>query len=163
MWFLDLLLVPAMALLYGGGAVAVVVAVLVGRRWSAWVLVVPVIVVLTVLVNPGWRVASGAYFQVHRPLFDLALGTAPGPSYYGAPLPLPLRFLTVTGKVSSLGEEGSDGRFFPQWAGIPDDAGGYLYSPGGSPVGVDLYGSLCADPVDLGDDWWMCGLADNGL
>ena len=48
--------------------------------------------------------------------------------------------------------------FFPQWMGIPDDAGGYIWSPGASPEGVDLYGMLCQAPVNLGDGWWMCGM-----
>ncbi|WP_109526539.1 MULTISPECIES: hypothetical protein [Nocardia] len=52
--------------------------------------------------------------------------------------------------------------FFPQWIGIPDGGGGYLYSPENSPAGVDLYGGPCVEPVDLGDGWWMCDLALTG-
>ena len=58
---------------------------------------------------------------------------------------------------------GTDGRFFPQWIGIPDDAGGYIYSPSGSPAQADMYGMICSNPVDLGDGWWTCGLRNNGF
>jgi hypothetical protein len=50
--------------------------------------------------------------------------------------------------------------FLPQWSGIPDDAGGYWYSRDESPEGWDMWGMLCSDPVDLGDGWWKCGMAD---
>lgn len=167
LWLLDLVLVPVAAVLYCVGfVVAIVAAIGSGRRQLA-VALVPVIVVATVLVNPMWRMAPRTWFLVHRPLFDLALATEPGDDYYGTKLPLPLQFLTVDGRVSSpLADDGpSDGviRFFPQWIGIPDDAGGYLYSPNGSPAGVDLYGMFCSDPVDLGGGWWMCGMSTVGI
>ena len=84
----------------------------------------------------------------------------PGTDYYGAPLPFPLRFLSETESVSPVQLTGASepGSFFPQWVGIPDDAGGYLYSRT-PPVGADLYGSLCTDPRDLGGGWWMCNLS----
>ena len=50
--------------------------------------------------------------------------------------------------------------FLPQWAGIPDDAGGYFFSPVESPEGWDMWGMLCKDPIDLGDGWWKCGMGD---
>lgn len=49
--------------------------------------------------------------------------------------------------------------FLPQWSGIPDDAGGFWYSPYRSPEGFDMWGMICRDPVDLGDGWWTCGMA----
>lgn len=164
LWILDLVLIPVMGVLYLGGFAAMVLAVLMRRDGAAWIVVIGVLGVVTMLVNPGYRVMPATYFAVHRPLFAAALHTDPGSEYYGNPLPLPLRFLTANGNVSraGLGEgprpSGPDVRFFPQWIGIPDDAGGYLYSPERSPAGADLYGSPCADPVDLGDGWWMCNL-----
>jgi len=158
LWLLDLAVQPLTVVLYVFGFGAVVVALVADRRRTALLTVVPVMVVVTAMVNPVWRVAPRMWFAMHRPLFDMALATDPGNLYYGNALPLPLRFLSSEGRVSE--QEGS--RFFPQWVGIPDDAGGYLFNPARSPRGVDLYGSPCSDPVDLGEGWWMCGLADTG-
>jgi hypothetical protein len=160
-FLLDAVIIPATVLGYWIGFVMVIVAVIGRRRWAALLTLVPVVVVLTVLVNPGWIVAPRTWFMMHRPLFDAALETDPGAEYYGTKLPLPLRFLTADGRVSDEDQDGS--LFFVQWFGIPDDAGGYIFSPGKSPEGKPLYGLWCKDPVDLGDGWWMCGLRDNGL
>jgi len=158
LWLLDVVVQPLSVVLYVFGFGAVIVTLAVRRRRTALLTLVPLMVVATALVNPGWKVAPRAWFAVHRPLFDMALATDPGDLYYGNALPLPVRFLSVGGRVSN--QDGS--RFFPQWIGIPDDAGGYLYDPSHSPAGADLYGSTCSEPVDLGDGWWMCGLADTG-
>ncbi|MEU0496862.1 hypothetical protein [Mycobacterium sp. NPDC006124] len=158
LWLLDVVVQPLSVVLYVFGFGAVIVALVAQRRRTALLTVVPVMIVVTALVNPGWQVAPRAWFAMHRPLFDMALATQPGESYYGNALPLHLRFLSSGGRVSD--QDGS--RFFPQWIGVPDDAGGYLYDPIRSPVGADLYGSSCRNPVDLGGGWWMCGLADTG-
>jgi hypothetical protein len=161
LWILDLALVPAMVLMLFGGLATMMLAVVKLRlRVRGAVVLVPVILA-TVLVSPGYRVFPRAYFALHRPLFEIARQNPPGADYYGNPLPLPLRFLSANGNVSRVigdGRDVSDIRFFPQWVGIPDDAGGYLYSPAGSPAGVDMYGMVCREPVDLGGDWWMCGI-----
>lgn len=149
---------PLMGALYLLGLAAVVAAAIGGRRWVVLATVAPVLVVVTIVVNSTWKVAPRTWFAMHRPLFERALQTDPGKEYYGNQLPWTLRFLVAEGRVSV--RDGS--RFFPQWIGIPDDAGGYLYDPVESPEGVDMYGFICADPVDLGDGWWMCGLRDNG-
>ena len=159
MWILDLAIIPFTAVVYVFAFVMSILAVVASRRLVVLLTVAPVIVVLTALVNPMWRVAPRTWFMVHRPLFDLALETDPGTDYYGNELPAPLRFLTADGRVSN--DNGNI--FFAQWLGIPDDAGGYIYNPGQSPEGADLYGLFCQDPVDLGGGWWMCGLADNGF
>jgi hypothetical protein len=125
-----------------------------GGRW--WLGVGgAVITVLLAVPLDNWSVfAPGAYFEMRRPLFDRAVRTTElDDTYYGAKLPLALRTLSADGRVSRQG----DLLFFPQWLGIPDDAGGYFYGEG-SPAGVDMYGMTCVDPVDLGDDWWMCGM-----
>lgn len=150
---------PLMGTLYLLGLVAVVAAAIGGRRWAVLATVVPVLVVVTVVVNSTWKVAPRTWFAMHRPLFERALETDPGDGYYGNQLPGWLQFLVAEGRVSNRG--GS--RFFPQWIGIPDDAGGYLYDPNESPAGADLYGDICTNPVDLGGGWWMCGLRNNGL
>ncbi|MBF0688990.1 MAG: hypothetical protein IR158_14640 [Cellulomonas sp.] len=53
---------------------------------------------------------------------------------------------------------GDDHVFFPQWTGIPDDAGGFFHMRSGSPAGLDMRGWTCADPVHLDGDWWACGM-----
>ena len=165
LWVLDVVLVPLGALLYVGGLAAVVVGAVGGRRLPLIMGLVPAVVVATAVVNPGWRVAPRTWFALHRPLFEMALSTEPGPGYYGTGLPLPLRFLTADGHLSSpqafddgVPNRRSEVRFFPQWIGVPDDAGGYLYAPDGPPTGLDMYGMECTKPVALGGDWWMCGL-----
>jgi hypothetical protein len=163
LWLFDLVLIPGGWVLYSGGFTAMVYALIRRGVTARGVAVLASLGCVFLLVSPGYRVAPETYFAMHRPLFEVARHTDPGSEYYGNPLPFPLRFLTQMGNVSSVrtGDSpvsGSTARFFPQWIGIPDDAGGYLYSPGGSPEGADLYGSLCTDPVDLGDGWWMCNL-----
>lgn len=170
LWLLDLVAIPVMAVLYSGGFAMVTVALVGGSRRPRTIVValLAVLTALMALVNPGWRVAPKTWFLLHRPLFEVARTVEPGDDYYGAKLPAPLRFLSAAGRLSGprvvIGEERFDRpdvRFFPQWIGIPDDAGGYLYSPAGSPAGADLYGAICADPVDLGDGWWMCGMSSH--
>jgi hypothetical protein len=134
----------------------VLLGVLSHRRW---VLVAGVGVTLVlVAATYNWAaVAPRAWFEVHRPLYEhAARATDLDDSYYGASLPFLLRPLTAMGSASRQ----DDMVFFPLWTGIPDDAGGYIYVPdGGSPAGFDMYGDVCTDPVDLGDGWWMCGMA----
>lgn len=164
LWILDLALIPLAGLLYVGGFVAVAIGLLKPGGGTRCAAVLCALAFAMVLVNPGYRVAPKTWFLVHRPLFEIARTVDPGGEYYGNPLPFPLRFLSANGNVARVaaGERpysGGDIRFFPQWIGIPDDAGGYLYSPDGrSPAGADLFGKLCDEPVDLGDGWWMCQL-----
>ncbi|MCW2557219.1 MAG: hypothetical protein JWP55_1183, partial [Mycobacterium sp.] len=61
-------------------------------------------------------------------------------------LPTPLRFLTEEGRVETDGTT----RYFPQRLGLPDDTGGYMYSPDASPLDSDLYGIFCRSPIPLG-------------
>ena len=60
--------------------------------------------------------------------------------------------------MSAVSVAGGEGLFFPQWVGVPDDAGGYVYSPV-SPEGADLYGPPCHQPHRLGGGWWTCNLS----
>jgi hypothetical protein len=84
--------------------------------------------------------------------------SSPDEVYYGPQLPEHLRHLSATGRVSIL----SVGTFFiPRWTGIPDDAGGYWYSPS-SPEGQDMYGMACTEPLDLANHWWSCGMVNDG-
>lgn len=124
------------------------------RMWPVWTAAVTTLLLAAPVYN--WSgVAPEAWFETHRPLYERAARTAEvDDSFYGSLLPLELRPLAATGKVSRR----AGGLFFPLWIGIPDDAGGYFYTPHRSPAGADMYGTVCTDPVDLGDGWWMCGM-----
>ena len=126
---------------------------LLSGRWAQVLL--PGVGILVIVLIYNWSLLSPrAWFYTHRPLYDLARSSEPGEGFYGRSLPFYLRPLTATGESSG------DPRFFPQWIGIPDDAGGYIWSPEGSPDGEDMYGMICSGAVDLGDGWWMCGMVD---
>jgi hypothetical protein len=75
---------------------------------------------------------------------------------YYTELPPDLAPFAACGLVSVY----SDSVFVAQWSGIPDDAGGFWFSPGRSPEGFDMWGMICHDPADLGDGWWRCGMAE---
>lgn len=106
------------------------------------------------------------WFTEHRADYEAAAAWALEQgcctTYYGLRLPESLQHLSETGKVSGEApwEGSSEERalFFPQWLGIPDDAGGYWHSPSSSPAGLDMYGMPCQRPTTLGEGWWMCGL-----
>lgn len=160
LWFFDL---PVLVVKYLLVAAAVAVTVRAARlALRRPVLMAAVIVVATFSLTfvGWWQLAPRVWFAVHWPLFEVSRAVIDDPTtdYYGAPLPFPLRFLSQTGTVSAVQAGGTDGLFFPQWVGIPDDAGGYLYSPV-SPEGADLYGSICTHPQRLGAGWWMCNLS----
>jgi hypothetical protein len=133
----------------------VVLGLMSRRRWLA-VTGGAVTVLLAVPLLNWSSAAPSAYFATHRALYDRAVAsTATDGSYYGARLPLALRPLSARGRVRAT----DDGMlFFPQWLGIPDDAGGYFWSPDRSPEGADMFGMSCQDPQDLGGGWWACGL-----
>jgi hypothetical protein len=162
LWLLDIVAIPVMGLLYLGGFAVVAVALLKRERRVVAAVAIGAPAFAMLVVNSGHRIAPRTWFLLHRPLFEIARHVEPGGEYYGNPLPPQLRFLSANGNVSLASAERigdrPEIRFFPQWVGIPDDAGGYLYSPEGSPAGLDLYGRICTAPDDLGDGWWMCGL-----
>jgi hypothetical protein len=126
------------------------------RRWVTVTSTALTVVLAAVLLN--WSsVASAAWFETRRALFDHAARTVEtDDSYYGVELPVLLRPLSASGRV----RRDESGLFFPQWLGIPDDAGGYFYAPGRAPEGAEMYGTLCLDPSDLGGGWWVCGMED---
>lgn len=116
-----------------------------------------VTLVLAVVFLNWVVVAPQLWFQTHRFAYEAAVEAAPGGgagSYYGTELPLQWRWLTVDGRV--VDKDGA--LFFPQWYGMPDDGGGYFWSPGVPPAGADMAGMLCQGPDSLGDGWWMCGM-----
>lgn len=135
-------------------AAVVVLGVVGGRRWVTGMTTAVTLVLAAGLLN--WSAAApAAWFDSHRGLYERAardLETADG--YYGAELPLRWRPLSANGRVRS----DEAGLFFPQWLGIPDDAGGYFYAPDRSPQGADMFGTTCRSPEDLGGGWWSCGM-----
>lgn len=156
MWILDLVIVPIAWICFVLGFVLVLTGFIRGGAAGLLgVVIVPVMVAVTAVIGAWWWIAPQTWFSVHRGLYEQARTVDIGDDYYGY-LPVHLRFLTERGLVSKSGNDGTI--FFPQWTGIPDDAGGYFYSPSGSPKGRDMYGMGCTAPVSLGDDWWMCGM-----
>jgi hypothetical protein len=106
-----------------------------------------------------------SYYATHRYAFHaVAAGVRNGTiastdDYYGRPLPWHLRDLSTTGTAAAIGKQ--DGRpvvFLPQWAGIPDDAAGYVYFDGDPhpDLIVDLFGEPAhlAGGKNLGGGWW---------
>lgn len=131
------------------------------RRWTT----VPLAVIAPLVVwgglshLPGHSVQS--HFDVLRPELDrvaaLPLVTDnPHPDYY-EDLPDELAYVAVYGLIST---DGRGAVFVPQWAGIPDDAGGFIYWPYDGEPRWDMWGMACSAPVHLDGMWWGCGLAD---
>ncbi|MEV7964282.1 hypothetical protein [Oerskovia paurometabola] len=140
------------------GIVLVGVVVHLVRRRSALTLVTS-LVLLTVAVSwPRAQVGTAERFAAYR----VALSEVAAPDGEGARdpgedglLPNALRYVSANGRVDRY----EDGRVFvPQWLGMPDDAGGFWFSPGESPAGLDMHGMICADPVPLEGEWWACGM-----
>ncbi|QKT06608.1 hypothetical protein HUN08_04940 [Gordonia sp. X0973] len=160
LWVLDWVALTAAWILFLLGVALIVVGLIRTRSLVTTVAVGLVVVVVSATIGSWWQLSPRGWFFVNRPMFNAALATDPGSEYYGARLPVPLRYLSIEGRVSGGYGEQRDTRFFAQWMGVPDDAGGYLHSPSGSPEGFDMYGMMCRNPVSLGGDWWMCGMRD---
>lgn len=100
-------------------------------------------------------------FELMRPDLDavasLPLVTNnPQPEYYEH-LPPDLAHTAVFGLVSV---DGRGGVFVPQWSGIPDDAGGFIYWPHAGVPQWDMWGMSCSEPTRLDGQWWACGLGE---
>lgn len=135
-----------------------VVVHLVGRR-TAPTLVTSLVLLAGVVSWPRAQVGTAERFAAYR----VALAQIAEPDGEGArdpgedgPLPNALQYVSANGRVDRY----EDGRVFvPQRLGMPDDAGGFWFSPGESPAGLDMHGMICADPVPLEGEWWACGMA----
>lgn len=143
-----------------GFVIALAAAIPHRRVWRVGVLGVAC-AAAAIVIATGWLSSdrgSLEWFEEHRAEFETARGLALPADAYSTLLPADLAHLSKDGTVRT--GSGPDGQtiFFPQWFGIPDDAGGYIYSPGGDPTGFDMYGMSCQGPVDLGDGWWSCGM-----
>ncbi|MBS4104721.1 hypothetical protein, partial [Tsukamurella paurometabola] len=123
LWILDLVIVPiAWTCFVTGFALVVIGFVRGGLAGLAGLIVVPVMIAVTAMIGAWWWIAPQSWFSVHRALYERARTVDIGDDYY-AYLPIHLRFLTERGLVSRSGTDGTI--FFPQWTGIPDDAGGF--------------------------------------
>lgn len=147
------------------GPVGAVLAVVIAFRQShlkavrAGASIVALASLVAVVVGP--TMTARTRFDLLRPDLDrvaaLRVVTSDlDPDYYES-LPPRLAYVAVRGLVST---NGHGTVFVPQWAGIPDDAGGYIYSPRRSPEGMDMWGMGCSEPVRLDGDWWACGMAE---
>ncbi|MHA7134871.1 hypothetical protein [Oerskovia turbata] len=141
-----------------GVALVAVVAHLLWRRGGVTAGVVVAVMAVGVLW-PRPEIGAAERFAAYRDALGevaaLPRGTADGGAQ-GAETLLPpaLRHVSADGRAEA--REG--GRVFvPQWLGMPDDAGGFWFSPGESPAGLDMRGMPCADPVRVEGDWWACG------
>ncbi len=98
-------------------------------------------------------------YQAHRADFrqvaDLATsGDLTDKTAYGNDLSLRLRYLSTTGRVNWVGSS----LFVPRRVVFPNNSAGFWYVPKGSPLGKDMFGTECSDPVRLDGHWWACGL-----
>ncbi len=134
------------------------------RNWVTVLLCGLVVVAAVVIPKPMSRWSGQTFYAAHaaelaevvRFVKSSAFTQSPdADTYYGVALPPDLAYLSATGKVSGSAR---DGVFLPLWTGIPDDAGGLIWAPSGSPAGYDMYGMLCQQPVRVGGDWWSCGV-----
>ncbi|MEU4477629.1 hypothetical protein AB0F68_06080 [Micromonospora sp. NPDC023966] len=122
------------------------------------------------LVACGWFTNWGpfhpaSYWATHRWAFNaVADGVRQGQigtsrDYYGELLPLQLRDLSTSGRAAVVGgQDGKPAVLLPQWVGIPDDAGGYVYleaTPRPDLV-IDLFGepARLTGGQHLADGWW---------
>ncbi|GAA1325427.1 hypothetical protein [Actinocatenispora thailandica] len=161
--FLDLPMQLAGWLLAGGLTVALLRRIR-GRRW-----VLPVTVAVLVAAcfhSVSWSVFEPrSYYAAHRYAFAMVAADVRDGSigasteYYGDFLPWYLHGLSATGRAAVVGQQhGRPVVFLPQWLGMPDDAGGYVYVQArpAPDLLVDLFGEPLAvdDGLDLGDGWW---------
>lgn len=135
-----------------------------GRNWVTASLCVLVVAAAVVTPKPMNRWSGQTFYAAHAaelaevvrfvesPAFTQSPDAA---AYYGVALPPELAYLSATGRVSGSAR---DGVFLPLWTGIPDDAGGLIWAPHGSPAGYNLYGMICRQPVPLDGDWWSGGV-----
>ncbi|WP_147437427.1 hypothetical protein [Micromonospora musae] len=128
------------------------------------------VVATILLVAFGWFTNWGpfqpaSYWITHRWAFDaVADGVRDGRigasrEYYGELLPRHLRDLSTNGRAAVVGsQDDKPVVFLPQWLGIPDDAGGYVYldATPRSDLSVDLFGVpvRVSGGQELGDGWW---------
>lgn len=157
----DLALYGALML---AAAVFSVAALVVGRPARRGLLCLLAIVLVVLFPKPFNRWSGATFYAAHAAELDEVARFVESPAftdspdaddYYGVALPAGLAHLSSTGRVSGSARKGV---FLPMWTGIPDDAGGLIWSPGRRPSGYDMYGMHCEAPVVVGGNWWSCGV-----
>lgn len=124
-----------------------------------------VLAALCVYFNNWAAFEPRSYFVTHRYAFDRVAGlvrdgrAGRSDSYNGVLLPLYLRDLSTTGHMVVLGDQdGLPVVFLPQWEGVRDGAGGYVFldTTPRTDLMVDLLGepTVVANGYDLGGGWW---------
>lgn len=141
-----------------GFALWVCLAIRLARRW--WIATLAVLVgVIVAFIAPDmpYPGARAVFAAIHPQLAMIATlpAVTTGPPVHDVDLPSHLAGVFVSGYVTT---DGAGGVFVPMWAGVPDDAGGFWYTPGQSPEGRDMWGMECREPVRLDGDWWACGI-----
>ena len=140
-------------------ALTIVIAFRHSRRAAIRAGVTVVVLASFVVTVVGPQMNTRMRFDLMRPDLDRAerlsmVTSNPFPDYYER-LPVGLSYGSVNGLVST---NGHGQLFVPQWAGIPDPAGGYIYSPEANPESFDMWGMGCKKPVPLDGNWWACGM-----
>lgn len=133
------------------------------------VAVVSIATASLVLVGVGLRLAasheprSANDFDHLRPQLDAVLNLPAahdGERRSRYRLPEALADLSVNGTIEV---DADGGVFVPLWTGIPDDAGGFCYSPHRSAPANDLtsYGDHVRSSTHLAAGWWTCNMASD--
>ncbi|RHA40981.1 hypothetical protein D1825_09330 [Cellulomonas rhizosphaerae] len=150
--------VRAVAALVGAVLTVWLVARLASRGWAVVACLVSAFVALCALSGPPWYGPRATFEVMRADLVEAAaqrVDQVDADSYLGTRLPAHLAALSESG--TTLTRDGTV--FFPQWFGIPDDAGGYFYTASGEPpTGWDMFGEPCTEPLPLEPHWWACGM-----
>lgn len=145
------------------GGIAVALTVLVGfrvlRTTGAFVALWVSLMIYLILYFAAPNRSPDLIYQAHRSDFTTIAtmahkGEFPDKSTYGNGLSMRLRYLSSTGRVTWV--KGS--LFVPRQVIFPASSAGFWYVPKGSPVGLDMFGTVCSQPVLLDRNWWACGL-----
>lgn len=135
----------------------------VDSRVATTAVLVVVIASATYLTN--WSLLDArSYYATHQSAFRQVAALLDSAAFArigdnAAPLPLLLQDVSTTGNAVVVGSQGGVPVWFlPQWLGIPDDAGGYVYFDGQprSDVVIDLFGrgAHLGQGEYLSDGWW---------
>ncbi len=147
-----------------GGIAAVALTTWVGfrvlRTMGAFVALWVSLVIYLVLYFAAPTRSPQLIYQAHRADFNTIAtmaqkGELPDKSPAGNDLSLRLRYLSSNGKATWI----NGALFVPRQVSFPARSGGFWYVPKGSPVGLDMFGTLCSQPMLIDRNWWVCGPA----
>ncbi len=146
-------------------AASVAALVLLIRRWWAFIpCLITIAAALATFAPTGLWWSGEVYYQAHRDELSALAAFIQSPEFQkdpgarsrvGVQLPASLAALSADGKVAYTSWDGSP--FLPVWYGMPDNAGGLLYSTV-DPTDQDMHGLICTHPKKLAESWWSCGM-----